>query len=431
MEKVDEAVNNFSQQLEAAIAPGVSFKQFISLSQSIEESVILDLGDSALDHFIHKKFREQIGTCRSRLQKVCEERYISRCRDAYKNLFSGPDDRRQTVFDRHAQYTKDPSCIAQDWDQWCDQYLNACGNEQSSLGEECRVLLEAFKSSAVQMLTNVNSEFREHSDQLKHSYLKVHGQLDERILEIARLQGVYSQYISLFYNIRLYEINCVILFITVGEKDNSIATCRSLECRLLELQQLQGNQVDTIRDLQNRLMESELHAKRCQEENETTRMKYEKMVARLVAKTKECSALVSQRDVAITENEVLKRQQRYDSERGKKGKKSGNKVNKNNDFVDIGEVDVQRELNMTLSKRIAELQDQLDYISTQYESVVESEKCAEKLMVTDQEKMDLLRSSLEIKTRELTESALRCSKLEGEVSIDAMMQCTLNLKNSV
>ena len=219
MDKLDDAVDNFVQRLETAIAPGLSFKQFVTVEQSIEESVTLELGDSALDHFIHKKFRDQLASHRVRLQQECEKRYHSRCQKAHKLLFEGggASDLRQDVFLHLSEYAKDPSRVERDWDQWSLRFLSLCGHGESSLssqeeslnsnvdsssqgegerqvqvqvpGEESRVLLEVLKSAAVQLVANVNSEAAQQVAVHKQALLKVHEQLDQSSLDIIRLQG--------------------------------------------------------------------------------------------------------------------------------------------------------------------------------------------------------------------------------------------------
>lgn len=231
MDKLTEAVDNFVQRLEKAIAPGLPFKQFVTVQQSIEESVILELGDSALDHFIYKKFREQLAGHRVRLQQDCEERYQSRCRDAHKLLFEGgsASDLRQELFLHFSEYAKDPSCVERDWDQWSSRFLGLCGHghdlgdtstpstHTSSLssgldssqegleqqettvqettvhvqvpGEECRLLLGVLKSAAVQLVGSVNSEAALQVAGHKQALLRVHEQLDQSSLHAIRLQG--------------------------------------------------------------------------------------------------------------------------------------------------------------------------------------------------------------------------------------------------
>lgn len=206
MDKLSVAVDHYVQQLEAAIAPGLSFQQFVSVEQSIEESLLLELGDSALDHFM--KCRQQLTEHRVRLQRECEKRYHARCREAYKQLFEGDTDLRQEVFSHFSEYVKDPSCVERDWDQWSTRFLSLCGlgedvdcesAEESSLGrgqvqlqvlgEESRLLLGVLKRSAVQMVANVTSEAAQQVTSYKQALLRLQEQLDQSSLDIIRLQG--------------------------------------------------------------------------------------------------------------------------------------------------------------------------------------------------------------------------------------------------
>lgn len=158
----------------------------------------------------------------------------------------------------------------------------------------------------------------------------------------------------------------------VGEKENSLAICRSLESRVFDLQQQQNEHSEVVRALHNQLSLSELEVKKRQQENETAWIKCEKLVVRLVAKTKEASVLTGEKALLLSENEILKRQQRHQSG---KGKKSGGGVDGG------GGADAKEALqllNVAYSKQVLEVQAQLDAVLQQLEEARDSEECMAK-----------------------------------------------------
>ena len=189
MDKLDEAVASFVQRLETAIAPGLSIKQFITAELSIRESVMLELGDLAINHSMHKILREKLEEQRARLQEECEKLYLSRCREAHKQLFEGADDLRQSAFQHFSEYAKDSSCVERDWDAWTERFLSACGQEGQGQGAESQLLLEVLKSSAVQVVANVSAEAQQQVMLHKQALLEVNELVDQSSLDIIRLQG--------------------------------------------------------------------------------------------------------------------------------------------------------------------------------------------------------------------------------------------------
>jgi hypothetical protein len=197
MDQLKKAVDNYIQQLEIAIAPGLCFKDFVNVEQSILESIILELDDSALDHFIHQKFHQQLKEHRACLQKECEDRYQTRCREAHKQLFQGggEDDLRQSIFHHSSsEYAKDPSCIERDWEEWSARFLSACGHDDQDqrsegVGVESRVMLEVLTSSAAQVVANMHSEAQQQVLVHKQALLKAKEDLDQSSLDIIKLRG--------------------------------------------------------------------------------------------------------------------------------------------------------------------------------------------------------------------------------------------------
>jgi len=383
MDKLNEAVDSFSQRLEKEITPGLSYKQFTVAAQLIEDSVLLVLGDNALDHFIHKKFREQVSVHRARLQDECERKYVARCFSAQQQLFQGADDLRQDVFQNLAKYSENPLCVENDWDKWSSSFLGACGLGPKDVGEETRLLLEVFKSSATRLVAGVKADAQQQVNLFKQAMMTTNEHLDQSSLDIMKLQG---------------------------EKENQMAVCRSLESRILELQNQQAKNAEVIRDLEGQVSMSRVEVKACKEEVQTTGVKYEKLVARLVAKSKEVSTVAAEKRLLSSENDSLKRVQQYQGSAGKKSKRSGSEG---------GNEEMLSDLTVTYSKQVLELQEALDAVTDKYNNAVESGECAEKLMLMDKEKMEHLTDELRRVTEHLNAVQADVSRLEDELSSKA------------
>lgn len=193
-----------------------------------------------------------------------------------------------------------------------------------------------------------------------------------------------------------------------GEKENGTAICRSLESRVAELQTQQATQAAIIRDLKNKLSTSALEVKASKEDAETTSMKYEKLVTRLVAKTKEASALAGEKRLLLEGNEALKRTLKRLEDQGVKKNKRGGEGG--------SEEALLRELTVNYSKQVMELQESLDSVTNQLEYARDSGICAEKLMLGDQEKMTQLSLTLDNTAQSLNKAEAECARLEGKVS---------------
>lgn len=197
MEHISEAVNIFSRRLETAIAPGLSFRQFVTMAQSLEEQASLDAGQG--DYGTNEKLYKLVATQRARLQAECESRYKARCRAAHKKLFGGADDLRQQVFQHFDQYLKDSTSLEKDWEEWSARFLVECGQhsgeeggEEVDMGEESRLLLEVLRESASQMVAAVHSQAQQQAAQQRHAALRAREQLDQSNLAVLKLQGAYD-----------------------------------------------------------------------------------------------------------------------------------------------------------------------------------------------------------------------------------------------
>jgi hypothetical protein len=158
-----------------------------------------------------------------------------------------------------------------------------------------------------------------------------------------------------------------------------------------------------------------LDSKKIQQESGAMSVKYEKLVARLVAKTKEVSALTSEKHILFAENEAWKLQLRRDS--ANSNSSSGDSSGGDSGSSGVGaEESMLRDLTVSYSKQLADLQARLDTITDQYAGVSGAEECAEKLMLVDQEKREHLSGALDRTARELSEAVFHCSKLEAEVN---------------
>ena len=190
MDQLNNAVASYVKQVEEAIDSGLSYKQFIRVTQRVEASVLLHLGDSALDHFVHKKFRDELTMHTVRLYDECKRRYSGRCWSAQQEIFEGSDDVRNGVFHNVTKYTTDPLCVENDWDIWCEKYLISCGQTMEDLEEESKVLLNVFKKSATHLVVSVKADCQQQVDLFKKALAKTNEHLDQSSLDIIKLQGV-------------------------------------------------------------------------------------------------------------------------------------------------------------------------------------------------------------------------------------------------
>lgn len=142
---------------------------------------------------------------------------------------------------------------------------------------------------------------------------------------------------------------------------------------MLELQNQQSTHADVVRALHTQLSLSELDAKKRHQECDTSDLKCAQLVKRLVAKTKEVSALTADAALLVSENDSFKRQQRHESGGSKKGKKSASSGGGD-------EVAMLQDLNVTYSRQVLELQKQLDATCAELESSRDAEECMAKLM---------------------------------------------------
>ena len=215
-----------------------------------------------------------------------------------------------------------------------------------------------------------------------------------------------------------------------GEKENDRAICRSLGALVSELQQQKADQSEVVRELHTRLSLSLLENKKSQQEGETANLKYEKLVSRLVGKTKEVSALTSEKNILFTENEAWRLQQRRENSSGS-GSGSGGKKGSKKALVTSGcseaEETLLRGLVVTYSKQVTGMQAQLDLALEQCAGGREAEQGAEKRQQVDKEQVELLTQQLERTSRELKQAMLECSKMEGKVRVRRVVFAVLTL----
>lgn len=380
MDELTTAVDGFVQRLENAIAPGLSFKQFIEEMHAAEDSVLSSLGGSALDHSSQEKIRHLIAVHRVRLQQECQSRYEARCGNAQQQVLS--EHTGQRVFQNYTRYSVDPACLTSDWDEWSSCFLSACGQGgDGDLGEESRILLQVLQHSATQLIAAVKAEAQQQVSLHKQIAAKANERLDQSTIEVIKL---------------------------AGEKENNMAMCRAMETRLAELQLQHAAQAAIVRDLQSCVSASALEAEQRRQEAVSATLKLEPLVARLVAKTKEAAALAAENGVLALENETLRRVQRHQAQAG--GKRAGGKASAEAEVV-------LREMSEGYGKQVLELQGALTDVTSQLEQAREARESAERQLVAEQERRQQQAAALQRSSQQLGEALADCSRLEGKVRL--------------
>lgn len=187
-----------------------------------------------------------------------------------------------------------------------------------------------------------------------------------------------------------------------------------------ELQQEQADQAELVRTLQSQLAIAGQEVRAGRLENETLSLKYEKLVARVVSKTKEASVLVADKTLLLAENETCRRELRFCADSGGKRRKRAKGEKSSSDEA------VLRELNDSYSEQIRSLQSELDVALQKCREGVEEkeEERRKQLEGTEKKRTELLAAQLEESSKRLKEEALACSRLEGRVS--GRTECVLS-----
>lgn len=386
------------ERLEKAISPGLSYKQFQAAEKNAEEAVLLELGDSALDHFIHSKFREQLNAHRLRLEEECRQRYLKRCQKAQKEVLVGnsnsvndDEENGDRLFHNFARYMRDPGSIEHDWTVKSEQFLEACGLQPEEQSEECRLMVDYLLSSTRQLITCINEECRAQVSHSSRSLLSVQEQLDEKILSVSKLQG---------------------------EKESQAAVANVLQGRIAGLIEQLSQQESIISELRSKAEINEAEIKRSRVECETTTMKCSNMVGRLVSKTKEVSHLIAEKNSLATENETLsyhlkqqKQKQKEKSSKKSKGVSNGSAEDASNLQA---ELEVLRDLNISYNKQVLELQESLDATKNKCEDALDSVSQAERLMSADKNKLEASNESLKSMSEKVHSVIKKHEKLDLE-----------------